>query len=191
MHPEDTNQDMPSVWTVSELNRIVRDVLEQSLSPLWLRGEISNLTIHRSGHVYFTLKDAHSQVSAVFFRGSTEARELGLKVGLEIEVQGRISVYEPRGTYQVIVSKVRTKGLGQLQKLFDELKRRLREEGLFDEERKRPVPVLPRCVGVVTSPDGAAIRDFMQILTRRFTNMHIRIVPAAVQGSASAAEIAA
>lgn len=191
MYLEGTNHEPPSVWTVSELNRVVRDLLEQSLQPLWLRGEIGNLTIHRSGHVYFTLKDARSQVPAVFFRGAGQARELDLKVGLEVEVHGRVSVYEPRGAYQVIVSQIRTKGLGQLQKQFEELKRRLREEGLFDEERKRPIPVLPKCVGVVTSPEGAAIRDFMQILTRRFTNMHVRIVPAAVQGPTAAAEIAA
>lgn len=191
MYLEGVDSEPPSVWTVSDLNRVVRDLLEQSLQPIWLQGEIGNLTVHRSGHVYFTLKDARSQVPAVFFRGAQQAQELDLKVGLEVEVYGRVSVYEPRGAYQVIVTQVRTKGLGQLQKEFEELKRRLRAEGLFDEDRKRPIPVLPRCVGVVTSPEGAAIRDFMQILTRRFTTMHVRIVPTAVQGHTAAAEIAA
>ncbi len=186
-----TSQGTPKVWTVSELNRAIREFLEQSFYPFWLRGEISNLTIHRSGHVYLSLKDAHSQVSAVQFRGAAAARQLQLRDGLEVEAWGRLTVYEPRGAYQFLIERLRPCGEGALQQRFEELKRRLRAEGLFDDDRKRPIPALPRCVGVVTSPEGAAIRDFLQILGRRFANTHVRIVPAAVQGQTAAAEIAA
>jgi len=178
------------VWTVSELNRAVKDLLEQTLQVLWVGGEVSNLTIHRSGHVYFSLKDSRGQVSAVFFRGADIARRLELRSGLEIEALGRVSVYEPRGVYQIIVDRIRPKGVGALQQQFEELKKKLRGEGLFDEERKRAIPALPRCVGVVTSPEGAAVRDFLQILNRRFAEMHVRICPAAVQGEGAAAQIA-
>jgi exodeoxyribonuclease VII large subunit len=179
------------IWTVSEINRLVKDVLEQSFYPFWVEGEVSNLTIHRSGHVYFTLKDARCQLSLVFFRGAEQARAAGLAEGMKIEVQGRLTVYEPRGAYQLVVSQLRAKGKGDLQRKFEELKAKLREEGLFDEERKRPIPALPRCIGVVTSPQGAAIRDFLQILDRRFANVQVRIYPAAVQGEGAAAQIAA
>jgi len=181
----------PPVWKVSELNRLVKDILEQSVRPFWLRGEISDLTIHRSGHVYLTLKDASCQVSAVFFRGAEEARNAGLKVGMEVEVQGRLTVYEPRGNYQVLVQTLRAGGVGALQRQFEELKARLRAEGLFDADRKRPIPELPRCVGVVTSPQGAAIRDFLRVIERRFGNLHVRIAPVAVQGKDAARQIAA
>ncbi len=185
--PEETG---PRTWTVSEVTRMVRELLEQSLYPLWVRGEIGNLTIHRSGHVYFTVKDARSQMSAVFFRGAQQARRLGLEVGLEVEVRGRLTLYEPRGQFQMIADQIRPGGLGALQARFEELKKRLQAEGLFDPDRKRAVPALPRCVGVVTSPQGAAIRDFLQILKRRFARMHVRIYPAAVQGDGAAREIA-
>jgi exodeoxyribonuclease VII large subunit len=141
--------------------------------------------------VYLTLKDAHSTVPAVFFRGADTARRLALRTGSEIEVWGRLSVYEPRGAYQVIVNRIRPHGIGELQRRFEELKSRLRAEGLFDDERKRPIPLLPRCVGVITSPEGAAIRDFLQIIERRFADLHIRIVPTSVQGEGAARQIAA
>lgn len=181
----------PRVWTVSELNRLVKDLLEQSVEPFWLRGEIGDITLHRSGHVYFTLKDARSQLPAVMFRGAETARQLELRTGVEIEVYGRLTVYEPRGAYQVLVQLIRPKGIGDLQKRFEELKARLRAEGLFDEERKRPIPLLPRCVGLVTSPEGAAIRDFLRLLDRRFAGVHVRLVPVPVQGAEAAAQIAA
>ena len=181
----------PQVWTVSDLNRRVKDLLEGAVEPFWLRGEISDLTLHRSGHVYFTLKDARSQLPAVMFRGAETARQLGLRTGMEIDVYGRLTVYEPRGAYQVLVQLIRPKGIGDLQKRFEELKARLRAEGLFDEERKRPIPLLPRCVGLVTSPEGAAIRDFLRLLDRRFAGVHVRLVPVPVQGSEAAAQIAA
>lgn len=191
MHDEFPESPPPPVWTVSELNRLVKDVLEQSVRAFWLRGEVSDLTIHRSGHVYLTLKDAASQVSAVFFRGAETARNLGLQAGMEVEVLGRLSVYEPRGQYQVLVQTLRPGGLGALQRRFEELKERLRAEGLFDPDRKRPIPELPRCVGVVTSPQGAAIRDFLRVVERRFGGLHVRIAPVTVQGKDAARQIAA
>lgn len=179
------------IWTVSELNRMLKDLLEQTFYPFWIAGEVSNLTLHRSGHVYFTLKDKNSQVAAVFFRGAQTARDIGLKEGQEVEVLGRLTVYEPRGNYQVLVDRIRLKGVGDLQKRFEELKAKLRAEGLFDADRKRPIPALPRCIGVVTSPEGAAVRDFLQILGRRFANLRVRIYPAAVQGAGAAPQIVA
>lgn len=179
------------VWSVSELNHVVKQLLEQTLQPIWLHGEVSDLTIHRSGHVYFSLKDPDAQLSAVFFRGAQIARRMKISNGMELEVLGRVTVYERRGRYQLIVNRLRTKGAGRLQQKFEELKRKLRQEGLFDEERKLPVPMLPKRVGVVTSPEGAAIRDFLKIIDRRFADIHIRIVPAAVQGESAAGEIAA
>ncbi|MCK5802409.1 MAG: exodeoxyribonuclease VII large subunit [Lentisphaeria bacterium] len=178
------------VWSVSEVNRLVRDVLEQNVRPFWVKGEIGNITIHRSGHVYFSLKDARSQVPAVFFRGAEMARRLQLETGTEVEVWGRLTVYEPRGAYQVLVERIRPCGVGDLQRRFDELKARLRAEGLFDEDRKRPIPMLPKCVGVVTSPQGAAIRDFLHVLGRRFANVHVRVTPVPVQGPKAAGQVA-
>jgi exodeoxyribonuclease VII large subunit len=178
------------IWTVGELTRLIKDVLEQSFYPFWVVGEVSNLTIHRSGHVYFTLKDRNSQVSCVFFRGAQAARESGMAEGTSLEVHGRLGVYEPRGQYQLVVNQIRARGLGELQQRFEELKARLRAEGLFDEDRKRPIPRLPSRIGLVTSPSGAAVRDFLQILGRRFANMGVRIYPATVQGAAAAEQIA-
>jgi exodeoxyribonuclease VII large subunit len=156
---------------------------------MWLTGEVSNLTTHRSGHVYLTLKDAASQISAVFFSGAGTVRSLKIVEGMEVEIYGRLSVYEPRGTYQFTIREMRPKGLGALQMRFEELKRKLESDGLFEAARKRPLPMLPQCVGVVTSPDGAALRDFLNIIHRRFADMHVRIFPAAVQGENAVAEI--
>ncbi len=178
------------ILTVSEITVAVKELLEGSFYPFWLTGEIGNLTVHRSGHVYFTLKDARCQISAVYFGGADEARRLKLKSGMEVDVNGRLMVYEPRGNYQITVRRVRAKGLGDLQRQFEALKEALRLEGLFESARKRPLPFLPRCIGVVTSPDGAALHDFLQIIKRRFATMHVRIYPAAVQGERAAPEIA-
>ena len=181
----------PKVLSVSELTRIVKDLLEQTFYPFWIEGEVGNLTIHRSGHVYLTLKDAGSQISAVWFRGAAAATQAGLAEGQLVEVLGRLTVYEPRGQYQLTVDRLRLKGVGGLQQKFEELKRRLQAEGLFDAERKRPIPALPRRIGIVTSPNGAALQDFLTVIGRRFASLNIRIVPAAVQGARAAAEIAA
>ncbi len=180
-----------NVWTVTQVNRLVADLIQQSFYPLWVRGEVSNLTIHRSGHVYFSLKDAESQVNVAFFRAADMARQLGLQEGEEVDVWGRLGVYIRRGQYQLVAQKLQPRGTGALRRRYEALKEKLRSEGLFDEERKRPVPGRPKCVGLVTSPQGAALRDFLQVLERRFSGMHVRIYPAAVQGDKAAGELVA
>ncbi|MEG2075017.1 MAG: exodeoxyribonuclease VII large subunit, partial [Victivallaceae bacterium] len=152
--------------------------------------EVGTLNIYRSGHVYLTLKDATSQLKCVWFGGERQARYIDLKVGDKIELFGRLTVYEVRGEYQFTIKTLRSCGIGELQRKFDELKQRLAAEGLFDQERKRQIPQMPRIIGVVTSPDGAAIRDFLQILNRRFPNVNVLIYPAQVQGPNAAATIA-
>lgn len=178
------------VLSVSDVTRLVKDLLEQSIHPVWVLGEVGNLTVHRSGHVYFTLKDDDTQLICVQFRGAAAARAMRLESGMQVEAFGKLSVFEPRGQYQLIVRYMRPKGIGNLQQQFEALKRRLQDEGLFDADRKRPIPKLPATVAVVTSPDGAALRDFLSVIRRRYAGMHIRIVPAAVQGAAAAREVA-
>lgn len=178
------------VWSVSEVNASVREVIEGCFAPLWLEGEIGNLSMHRSGHVYLTVKDEKTQLKAAYFGGAAQAKKLDLAVGAKIEIFGRLSVYEARGEYQFIIKMIRPKGIGDLQRRFEELKSRLAAEGLFDESRKKPIPLLPRKIGIVTSPDGAAIRDILQIISRRFPNLNIRIYPAAVQGKGAEKELA-
>lgn len=179
------------IWSVSELNSAVREILENSFHPFWLKAEIGTLNLHRSGHVYLTLKDERTQVKAVFFGGAELARKFKIQPGTEIEVLGNISVYEVRGEYQFSIKNMRPLGLGDLQRRFEELKNKLAAEGLFDEERKKPIPMLPRKIGIVTSPDGAAIRDFLQIINRRFPNVNIKIYPAPVQGKGAERKLAA
>ncbi len=175
------------IWQVSEANAVVREILENSLMPFWMRGEIGTLSVQRaSGHVYMTLKDKRSQMRVVFFSGARAVEQLRLQIGSEVEVFGKLTVYEVRGEYQFSVKSIRPVGFGELQRRFEELKLRLSAEGLFDSERKRSIPVLPGCVGVVTSPDGAAIRDFLQIVTRRFPGLPVKIYPSPVQGAAAA-----
>lgn len=183
--------DNDKIWQVTEVNAIVRELLENSLMPFWMRGEIGTLSIQRaSGHVYMTLKDKRSQMRVVFFSGARMIEQLRLQIGSEVEVFGRLTVYEVRGEYQFSVKSIRPVGFGELQRRFEELKQRLSTEGLFDSERKRSIPLLPECVGVVTSPDGAAIRDFLQIVTRRFPGLPVKIYPSPVQGAAAAPELA-
>jgi exodeoxyribonuclease VII large subunit len=179
------------VLTVTELTRRVKSLLEGQFPSLWVEGEISNLGIAPSGHAYFTLKDANAQLSAVLFRGSANKLTFKLADGLQVLAFGEISVYERRGQYQIIVSQLMPKGLGALQLAFEQLKQKLAAEGLFETSRKKPIPVLPQRIGVVTSPTGAAIRDFLNIIGRRFPNIHIVINPVRVQGDGSAQEIAA
>jgi len=179
----------PKIWSVSEVNQLVKDILEQSLYPLWIKGEVSNLTIHGSGHVYFSIKDSRGQINCVFFRGADKARQLQLQNGIEVELHGRLTVYPARGVYQVLVQNIRTAGLGALQQKFTELKQKLRQEGLFDEDRKRPIPKMPKCVAVITAAQGAALQDFLRIINRRHAGQHIRIYPATVQGERAAFQI--
>ena len=179
------------VYTVAELTRLVKQTLEDEVGRIWVEGEISNFRRQSSGHCYFTLKDERAQLSAVLFAGAQRGVSVQLADGLQVRLYGELTVYEARGQYQLIVRQVEAGGQGMLMARFEALKRRLQAEGLFDEARKRPLPLLPRHVGVVTSPTGAAIQDMLNIVTRRFPNLHVLVAPARVQGAGAAEEIAA
>ncbi len=176
--------------TVSELTRRIKSQLESNFPDVWIAGEISNLRVPGSGHAYFTLKDANAQLAVVLFRNAAGKINFKLTDGLAVVAFGDISVYERQGQYQLIVRQLLPQGVGALQLAFEELKRRLHAEGLFDPARKKPIPALPQHIGVVTSPTGAAIRDFLNIVNRRFPNLHIIIHPVRVQGEGAAQEIA-
>jgi len=178
-----------TAMTVSELNREARLLLEQGLSRLWVEGEVSNLSRPASGHVYFTLKDASAQLRCAWFRQRQRGPTLHVKNGDNMLALGRVSIYEARGDYQMIVEQMDDAGEGELRRRFDLLKKKLQDEGLFDESKKRELPVLPRRIGIVTSPSGAAIRDILTVLKRRFPLVPIVLYPAAVQGDAAAGEI--
>ncbi len=180
-----------AVLTVSQLTRKVRAVLEGGIGTVWVDGEISNLRRQASGHQYFTLKDEGAQLSCVLFRGSARNVAVRLEDGQRVEALGEVSVYEPRGTYQLVVRVVRAKGLGGLQAQFEALKAKLHGEGLFDAERKRAIPEMPRVVCLVTSPTGAAVRDMLNILTRRAPWTRVLVYPVRVQGREAPAEIIA
>lgn len=179
------------IWQVSEVNFLVRDLLDQTILPLWLGGEIGSLTIHRSGHVYMTLKDASSQLRAVYFNGAAECRRLNLKTGDRIEAAGKPGLYAAAGEFQFNIRRLRLCGTGILQQEFENLKRRLAEEGLFAPERKKAIPFFFRNVGLITSPGGAAVRDFLKIALRRFPGLNVRICPAPVQGKGAELKLAA
>jgi len=179
------------ILTVSALTALVRERLEESFSDLWVEGEASNLRTPSSGHIYFTLKDATSQIRAVLFRTGAQRLRFALKEGLQLVVRGRLTVYEPRGEYQIVLEYLEPKGLGALQLALEQLKERLAREGLFDPSRKRPLPFLPRRVGVVTSLAGAALRDILAVLRRRCPTMGVVVAPVPVQGDEAAAQIAA
>ncbi|HVT73967.1 MAG TPA: exodeoxyribonuclease VII large subunit [Lacunisphaera sp.] len=177
------------VESVSEFTRRVKLLLESGLRPGWVRGEVSNLRAQASGHVYFSLKDAGAQLSAVLFRGDAARQKVALRDGQQILVYGEVSVYEQRGQYQLIVRVVVEDGVGRLQREFDALKRRLAEEGLFAAEKKRRIPSMPASVGFITSPTGAAVQDFLRILHRRGWRGRVVVLPARVQGEGAAADI--
>ncbi len=178
------------ILTVSDLTRDLRWALEENFSNIWVEGEITNFKHHTSGHMYFTLKDENAQIQCVMFRGENSRLEFSPKDGLGIVVFGRVSVYPLRGQYQIYVERMEPKGIGALQLKFQELKDKLAKEGLFDAARKRPLPYLPGCIGIVTSLDGAALRDILHVIERRFQGAHIVIYPVVVQGPGSAASIA-
>ena len=181
-----------TILSVSELTQRISRLLEDGLDSLWVEGEISNFRRQASGHCYFTLKDEGSQLSCVLFaRSSSMQGDLQLRDGLQVCLLGQIGVYHPRGQYQMMVRLVRPKGEGVLQARFEELKRRLAAEGLFDQKRKRTLPSFPQRIGVITSPTGAAIRDFLQVLHRRHPGLRVVISPVRVQGKGAASEIAA
>lgn len=177
------------ILSVTQLTREIRDVLEGRIGSVWVEGEISNHRLQTSGHQYFTLKDAGAQLSCVFFRGASARSSVRLQDGALVQVHGEISVYEPRGQYQMVVKQVQAKGKGTLQERFEALKRRLHEEGLFDEENKRSIPRFPRVVALVTSPTGAAIQDMLNILTRRAPWLRVLVFPVRVQGQGAEHEI--
>jgi exodeoxyribonuclease VII large subunit len=177
--------------TVSQLNRQVKTLLEQGLPRLWVEGEISNLARPASGHLYFSLKDSSAQIRAAFFRQRQRGPTIGFKEGDQVLAFGRVSLYEPRGDYQLIVEQIEPAGEGALKRQFELLKNKLAAEGLFDEAHKQELPALPARIGVITSPSGAAIRDIISVLRRRFPSIPVVIYPAAVQGEAAPAEIIA
>jgi exodeoxyribonuclease VII large subunit len=187
----DSLKDGRRIYTVSQLNRQSRLALESKLSAVWVEGEISNFKHHSSGHIYLTLKDESAQVSAAFFSQHQRGLKFQLKDGLKVLAFCRVSIYEARGQYQLYIERVEPQGVGALQLAFQQLKERLAKEGLFNEERKRPIPRFPKTVGVITSPTGAAIQDILNVVNRRFCGTHILLYPVKVQGEGSAQEIAA
>jgi exodeoxyribonuclease VII large subunit len=178
--------------SVTQITHIIKNTLESnsSLIDVWVVGEISNLNYHSSGHIYFSLKDENSLIAAAFFRYQNLKLSFRLENGMKIFALGSINVYDKRGTYQLIISQVKPEGIGELQKKIEQLKKKLLLEGLFDPKRKRTLPILPRRLGVVTSPTGAAIRDIIKVARRRFPNIDILICPAKVQGGDAAESIA-
>ena len=179
------------VVTVSELTGRIRTLLESAHASVWVEGEIANCRRWRTtGHLYFTLRDESAQIRAMMFRSAARYLRFAPEDGLRVVARGRVTVYEPKGEYQVVCEHLQPKGLGALQLAFDQLKRKLEQEGLFAQERKRPLPVLPRQIGVVTSLDGAAVRDILQVLGRRHRTAHVVLRPVRVQGDGAADQIA-
>ena len=190
---EQSPPEMPSprrILTVSELTGQIRGLLEGRYVEIWVEGELSNSRVWNTGHMYFTLKDSTAQLKGVMFRSAVRALRFEPRDGLRVVARGRISVYDPKGEYQIVCEHLEPEGLGALQLAFDQLKQRLADEGLFDTDRKRPLPALPRKIGVATSPDGAAVRDIIQVLRRRYPNAHIVLRPTRVQGDGAAQDIA-
>ncbi len=183
-------QDHP-VESVTELTRRVKHLLEGGVGQAWVRGEISNLRRQSSGHSYFVLKDGGAQISCVLFRGEATRQTVTLADGQQVVLGGRLSVYEARGQYQLVVQTVKEDGVGRLQREFERLKRQLADEGLFEADRKRPIPALPQRIAFITSPTGAAVQDFTRILLRRQWRGRLTVVGARVQGAEASAEIVA
>lgn len=177
------------VWPVRELVYQVRSIIEQQYADVWVEGEISNYRPAPSGHVYFTLKDADAQLPVVLFRRQAMLLRFRPEDGLHVLARGRVSVYEQRGQMQLVAETMEPVGAGSLQLAFEQLRERLKAEGLFDAERKRPLPAFPRCVGIVTSPTGAVIRDFLNVVNRRHSGLSVLLYPVSVQGEAAPGEI--
>ena len=181
----------PKALTVSALTRMIKGTLEQRFGSVLVEGELSNVSQPSSGHLYFTIKDANAQISAVMFRGSQRGLAFKPSDGQIVRAFGEITVYERRGNYQILIRRMEEGGKGSLQAQFEALKKKLHEEGLFAQERKQPLPQLPQHVGIVTSATGAAIQDILNVVSRRFPNLHVLLAPAKVQGAGAANEIAA
>jgi exodeoxyribonuclease VII large subunit len=189
--PAPDGESEARILTVSELNESVRVLLEDAYRDVWVEGEISNFHAHRSGHFYFSLKDSRGQIAAVMFRGRNRSLRFQPEDGLLVVARATVSLYPPRGTFQLIVDTMEPRGIGALQLAFEQLKARLQSEGLFDPAKKMPLPALPRRIGVITSPTGAAVRDILNVLGRRHADLQISIFPTAVQGDGAAPQIAA
>jgi exodeoxyribonuclease VII large subunit len=181
----------PQTLTVSQLTARIKDLLEEAFPSVWVAGEISNFSRPQSGHCYFTLKDDQSQIRAVMWRGTATKLKLDLTDGLEVICRGHLDVYGPRGSYQLVVDELQPKGVGALELALRKLREKLAAEGLFDPSRKRRLPTFPRRLAFVTSPTGAAVRDFLEVLRRRWRGVDVLIIPARVQGEGAAAEIVA
>ena len=181
----------PQVLSVAELTAQIKDLLETSFESVWVAGEVSSLSRPHSGHCYLTLKDDQAQLRCAVWRNTLNRLRFDLDDGLEVVCRGRIDVYAPRGTYQLIIESIEPKGIGALELALRQLRDKLAREGLFDAARKRPLPAFARRIAVVTSPSGAAIRDFLQVLARRWRGADVIVVPTRVQGEGAAAEIAA
>jgi exodeoxyribonuclease VII large subunit len=189
--PEAGNQVIRrDIYSVSRLNREVRVLLEQGFARVWLEGELSNIARPSSGHLYFTLKDARAQIRAAMFRNRSQSLRFTPEEGMQALVRARVSLYEPRGDYQLIVDHMEEAGDGALRRAFEELKQKLASESLFAPENKQPLPTLPQRIGVITSPSGAAIRDVLSVLRRRFPAIPVLVYPVPVQGKDAAAMIA-
>jgi exodeoxyribonuclease VII large subunit len=170
------------VYSVSEITAAIKDLLEVEFSNVMIEGEISNFTSAASGHLYFVLKDKGAQIKCVFFRSRAKLLRFKVEDGMQVTARGNLGVYETRGEYQLYVDFLEPKGIGSLQLAFEQLKARLQAEGLFDSRHKKPLPLLPHTIGVVTSPTGAAIQDILRILRRRHENVRVLIYPVRVQG---------
>jgi len=177
------------VFTVSQVTHMVKEMMETAFPQLWVEGEVSNFSRAQSGHLYFNLKDERSILGAVMFRSDSRGLRFELKDGLQVLCKGRLNVYEPQGKYQIIIELAEPKGKGALQMAFEQLKEKLRAEGLFDPGRKKKLPLLPKTIGLVTSPRGAAVADIIRTLKRRFAALHILLYPVKVQGEGAAQEI--
>ncbi|MFW5824439.1 MAG: exodeoxyribonuclease VII large subunit, partial [Marinobacter sp.] len=191
MHSDESPTLRPRALTVSELARQVRHLLESSFMQVWVEGELSSLSRPSSGHWYFSLKDQRAQVRCAMFRGFNQRVRPLPKEGDQVRIRGRVSLYESRGDFQIIVEHMEPAGLGALQQAFDALKARLQAEGLFAPERKKPLPAMPRHIGVVTSPTGAAIHDILIVLGRRCPGIPVTLYPTPVQGQTATASIVA
>ncbi len=188
--PAHTPAPAREVVSVSELTNRIRAVLESTHGEVWVEGEIANCRLWKTGHLYFTLRDEHAQLKAVMFRSAVRALRFTPEDGLRVIARGRVTVYEPKGEYQIVCEQLQPQGVGALQVAFDQLKRTLKADGLFEASRKRPLPLLPRQIGVVTSLNGAALRDILKVLARRHPTAHVVICPVRVQGDGAADQIA-
>jgi len=177
------------IYTVSQLTSDIKALLEESFPFVWIKGEISDFRIPVSGHFYFILKDKKTRISAVMFRGQNRKLEFTPEDGMSVTGLGRISLYEPRGTYQILIEYMEPEGVGSLQLAYEQLKARLLAEGLFDKIHKKPIPFLPQKISLITSPSGAVVHDIINVINRRFSNIHIEIIPVKVQGDGADKEI--